>query len=258
MTEFKSRIGSLSGSPNFSSGQGVNCLVIIPARGGSKGVPRKNLATIHGKSLVEWAMQVGLEIPGAQVLLSSDDDKILAEGTGLSRVLPRKRPAHLALDSSDDQSVLLDSIDYAEGHLGMDFDEVLMLQPTSPSRTASTVLKCLNLFREGGYSAVWTVDAVDSKFHPYKQLSEVDGVIVPSQPTGRPWRRQELPPSYIRNGECYVFSKNCVIQDSTLMGDKCGFVVSGKEAVNIDTENDLSRARDLLHVDKNGRLSHVK
>ena len=240
---------------NFSNE--TRSLIVIPARGGSKGIPRKNLSQIHGKSLVSWCLQVAVEVPQAIVLLSSDDDEILSQASGHPEVMLRTRPHHLASDSSDDQSVLIDAISFAESQLGTNLSEILMLQPTSPSRTLHTVLSCRDHFRKGGYSSVWTVEPINPKVHPFKQLFEVSGYLAPWERTGKPWRRQELPVSYVRNGECYVFSKDCVLEDSTLMGDRCGFLISESEAVNIDTKDDLARAREILLVDENGRLKHV-
>ena len=123
-----------------------NTLYIIPARGGSKGIPRKNIKPLAGIPLIHYSINVARQLaPDSHILISTDDIEIaqVARQTGLD--VPYMRPAHLATDTSGSREVILDAIEAAT-RMDICFDKVVLLQPTSPLRTVNDVRRCLALY----------------------------------------------------------------------------------------------------------------
>jgi len=125
-------------------------LFVVPARGGSKGIPNKNLREIHGKSLTEWALIVACKFLGARVALTSDSEEILAIADGKPSITAIKRPEELSKDTSTDQEALSHALHHVEETLDSRFETIVMLQPTAPSRSVQLVQKALEImFSEG-------------------------------------------------------------------------------------------------------------
>lgn len=200
-------------------------------------------------------MRFGLRL-GNHVVLTSDDDEILSEAAPYSEVSLRRRPPDLATDQATDQETLLDALHSVEEASGKMFRSVTMLQPTSPGRQLQLAKDGLEKFTNTNFSAVWSVQAVPTKFHPYKQLELRDGALRTVVSTGKPWRRQDLGDTYVRTGDFYIVSRETLISDPTLLGDYAGFIVSSGPNVNIDSTADLIRARQILFEGEDGLLEH--
>jgi CMP-N,N'-diacetyllegionaminic acid synthase len=228
---------------------GRRVLAVVPARGGSKGIPLKNLRTVGGVPLVARVGHLvrALEFVDRAVV-STDHAEIarVAEAAGLAA--PFVRPDALSGPTIGDQQVLEHALQEMERQDGVRYDIVIMLQPTSPSRTADQVRKAATMLIEGGYDAVWTVSATDGKAHPLKQLAQsADGRLGFYDPAGAAiTARQQLPPVFHRNGIAYVFTRECLLDQRTIMGAKTGALLIDGPIANIDSMFDLEYADWLL------------
>jgi CMP-N-acetylneuraminic acid synthetase len=219
-------------------------LVVIPARGGSKGIPRKNLSFIHGKTLAEWAIVAALQIKfEKRIVLSSDSDEILQVSRNYSEVVTSKRPAKLSQDYIADYQVLRHELARAELLNSVKFDCVVMLQPTSPIRNPSTLNTCVEAVLELGHSSAWTVSPIPLKYHARKQLVLNDGVLKFALESPLVVARQELDSAFIRNGICYAISRETLLSDEKLLGEKALPVFCDWPSVNIDEVQDLELAQ---------------
>jgi CMP-N-acetylneuraminic acid synthetase len=223
-------------------------LAVVPARGGSKGIKLKNIRTIGGTPLVALAGIVASKVTAIdRAVVSTDHDEIarVAEGAGLAA--PFRRPETLSGDKIADWDVLqhallaMEEIDHAQ------YDIIVMLQPTSPGRTAAHIEMALRHLVERNFDAVWTVSQTDSKGHPLKQLVVDDaGRLDYYDPRGAAIiARQQLTPVYHRNGIAYVFTRDCILGQKTIKGTRTGAVIIEELVANIDTELDVEWAEFL-------------
>jgi len=229
--------------------QNQSILAVVPARGGSKGVPLKNLRMLGGQSLVSRVSAVMAQVPDIdRAVVSTDHDGIagVAEAAGL--VAPFRRPESLAGDRIGDLEVLTHALEATEKLDGRKYDIVVMLQPTSPFRKPEQVAACIRMLVEGNWDAVWTVSPTDSKSHPLKQLTVgEEGVLDLYDASGAQIiARQQLEPVYHRNGIAYAFTRECLLEQKTIRGKRTGALVIEELCVNIDTEWDLELAEFLL------------
>ena len=228
----------------------VPSLGIIPARGGSKGVPRKNLRVLAGKPLIAWTIEAALSSNLSRVVVSSDDDEIISFSRSYGDIAPFVRPAGLATDDAPTLPVAKHAIEYVEERDGQ-VGSVLVLQPTTPLRTAEDIDNSLELMTETECDCVLSVVNVGA-YHPFRMKRIVAGDrIVNFIDQGfedmRP--RQQLPPVYIREGSIYLAKRHLVMEENTLVGgDARVMVVDQDDSVNIDTEQDFMRAETLMSI----------
>lgn len=224
-------------------------LVVVPARGGSKGVPLKNLRTVGGTSLVAHVGRVLAEMPEVDRAVVSTDHEGIAEAARAAGIdAPFLRPPALSGDRIGDYEVLCHALEATEAVDGQRYDVIVMLQPTSPLRTPAQVRETVTRLVDGDYDAVWTVSATDLKHHPLKQLVIDDGGAMSLyDDAGRAIiARQQLTPTYHRNGIAYAFTRQCLVEQGSIYGKRMGAVVIHGPVVNIDTEDDLERANALV------------
>ena len=234
-----------SGSSMF---EGKRVLVVVPARGGSQGVKLKNLREIGGVPLVAQAGRVANALDFAdRCIVSTDHAEIARVATGSGLAAPFVRPEALSGPAISDLQVLTHAIEEMERIDDVRYDIVVMLQPTSPSRTAQHVRDTVALLVRGGFDAVWSVSESDSKAHPLKQLSIGEGDRLDYyDPRGAAIvARQQLRPVYHRNGIAYAFTRSCLLDQKTIKGVRTGALVVEGPVVNIDTELDLEWANFL-------------
>jgi CMP-N,N'-diacetyllegionaminic acid synthase len=221
-------------------------LIVIPARGGSKGIHQKNLRKVHGVSLTEWAVRSAIDLGSrhkATISLSSDDVKILAIVSKYPSVIPSKRPAELSGDSVPDFQVLRHELSLAEQSLKRKIDTVVMLQPTSPLRNLNLLDEAVRKVKSGDFTSIWSISEVPLKYHPRKQLEIRSEQLLLSVDSPLVRARQELTSTFIRNGVFYVFNRYTVLSDEKLMGSKCGYFRITSETFNIDELQDLKKLR---------------
>jgi CMP-N,N'-diacetyllegionaminic acid synthase len=212
-------------------------LALIPARGGSKGVPGKNIRIVAGKPLLAHSVRQALASEIVDVtVVSSDDAEILAVAsehgaTALSR------PASMA----QDQSPVMEAIAHAYDSYGP-FDAVVLLQPTSPLRAPADIDTSVRLFLRTG-RPVCSVYRVEDT-HPARmyriESSSVADELKPLMPGLASLRRQELPPVYLRNGALYVFGPDQIAAGRIITDDMVAYVMPPESAVNVDTELDFA------------------
>ena len=226
-----------------------NILAVIPARGGSKGIPRKNIVKIGGRPLIDYTIKPALQVNRINhVIVSTEDEEIASISRGLGVEVPFMRPNHLAVDQAQSAPVVIDALYRMEEINNIKYDAVLMLQPTSPLRTSKHIEKALDLFFSQECDSVVSVVSVGGT-HPFRMKRLVDDRLVNYIDQGfwdmRP--RQELPPVYIRNGSIYLIERDVLINKGQMIGEKClGMVMGDKESINIDTPLDLKLAELLL------------
>ncbi|BDW97407.1 acylneuraminate cytidylyltransferase [Thalassospira tepidiphila] len=224
-------------------------LAVVPARGGSKGIKLKNLREVGGLSLVARTGKIIQQLPEIDAAVISTDHEMIAEEArqhGISA--PFMRPPELSGDRIGDVEVLSHALLEAEKAFSRTFDVVLMLQPTSPLRTAEHVRQCLRKFCDSDVDATWTVSETDSKAHPLKQLQlDASGELELYDKAGMGIiARQQLKPLFHRNGVAYAISRDCLLDKKSISGDKFNAIVINELLANIDTEIDLKWAEFLL------------
>ncbi len=224
-------------------------LVVVPARGGSKGIPMKNLLPVAGKPLLAHTAAVVAALDWVDRAVVSTDHLLIREcalehGLGV----PFMRPPELSGDRIGDVDVLCHALEATEADDGTRYDVVVMLQPTSPLRRPEQVTETANVLVDEGLDAAWTVSASDLKHHPLKALSVgADGELDYYDPAGSGIvARQQLKPLYHRNGVAYAVRRDTLLADRSLMGAHSKAVVIDDAQVSIDTLDDVARVEAIL------------
>lgn len=228
----------------------MNILAIIPARGGSKGVPRKNLRLLAGRPLIAHTIEAALAAATlGRVIVSTDDEEIAATATALG-VEVRMRPKALARDATPTLAVLQHHVLQfaAEGYQP---EAVMTLQPTSPLRTANHIDRAVGLFSSDATadSLVSCVE-VPHIFHPFSVMrKDADGYLRPflDRAPG-PTRRQDKEPVFARNGAAIYLTRTERLDEYIFGGRLLGFPMTADESIDIDNEADLVEAERLLAV----------
>lgn len=222
----------------------MRVLGIIPARGGSKGVPRKNIRELAGKPLLAWTVDAAKASRLSRVIISTEDDEIAAVAVKWGAEAAFMRPPELATDSARAIPVLQHAVRFCE-EAGENYDAVMMLQPTSPMRLAHDIDGAIaKMEADPASSAVISVVPV-GEFHPARmKFLENDLLIDPpfceayeNQP------RQELTPMYIRSGSIYLVRRDVLMVDGSLKGSRClAQIMPRNRSVNIDSPFDFEMA----------------
>jgi CMP-N,N'-diacetyllegionaminic acid synthase len=220
---------------------------LIPARAGSKGIPGKNLAPCAGKPLLAWTCEAALACRGlSRTLLSTDSEEIAAAGRALGVEAPFLRPAQLASDEAPALGVMQHALDWLE-RSGQRPDALVLLQPTSPLRTARHIDEAIERFKAGKADTVVSVVEVPHRFHPRSLLREADGGLVPYLGGETATRRQGLEPVWARNGPAVLVVASRVLRDGKLYGERTlGCPMAAEDSLDIDTPQDLALAGRML------------
>lgn len=227
---------------------GLSVLVVVPARGGSKGIPLKNLRKVNGIPLVASVGNIIKSIPEIdRSIVSTDHEEIasVAEDAGIAA--PFRRPKELSGDRISDIEVLTHALLEMELIDSVTYDIIVMLQPTSPLRKAKHVLDTIKMLVDGAWDAVWTVSETDSKSHPLKQLIvDKNSLNYYDISGGEIIARQQLKPVYHRNGIAYAITRECLLNKKSIKGDRTGALVIKGDHISIDTERDLDLVEFIL------------
>jgi CMP-N,N'-diacetyllegionaminic acid synthase len=222
----------------------VSILGVVTARGGSKGIPRKNLADLGGRPLLAWTAEAALASRIDRVVLSTDDEEIADVGRRLGLEVPVLRPAELAGDGALSIDVVLHML-AAVADPGI--DAVMLLQPTAPLRTTADIDGVIELFERERPDSVISVVPVDGH-HPARMKFIEDGWLVdpPYVEAYENQPRQELRPVYLKNGAVYL-TRRAVIEARSFKGERClAWVMPHERSVNIDGPFDLGLARAIV------------
>jgi CMP-N,N'-diacetyllegionaminic acid synthase len=232
----------------------MRILSIIPARGGSKGVPGKNVKLLGGKPLIAHAIECAIECKiVSKIVVSTDSIEIkeIAENYNVEVV---KRPSELANDTSN----VVTAIKHAYEFINEEFDIIVLLQPTSPLRTSKDLENVIRLLEENqdsdGVISVVPMDDV----HPARMYNLADdNSLVPFLANGETERRQDLNPVYYRNGCFYAVRTKAFFKQKTLMvQNKLAYVMNPDWLTNIDTPRDFKIATFLYEDWKNENINH--
>ncbi|NJL70826.1 MAG: acylneuraminate cytidylyltransferase family protein [Candidatus Competibacteraceae bacterium] len=229
--------------------EGLSVLAVVPARGGSKSIPRKNLAPVRGLSLIAHAAQVCRSLPWIdRAVLSSDDDEIMQEAARHGLEVPFRRPAELASDGATSVEMWRHAWLKMEEIAGRRFDVSILLEPTSPLRRPEDLERTVTTLCSGGHAAAATVSRTPAHYTPHKTLTvEPDGRIAFYLPEGsRHSLRQSIPAYYHRNGACYAVRRQTLVEGGTILEHDCAAVIIERPLVNIDEPLDLELAEFLL------------
>lgn len=229
----------------------MDILAIIPARGGSKRIPRKNLADFHGKPVIAWAIEAAKGAASVgRVLVNTDDEEIRDVALRYGAEVPFLRPAALAQDTVGIEPVLLDALAWLKAHEGYAPDAIALLMPTNPMRTSQCLDEAIARFQETGADSVVTVSEARANNNPHwilKKDAEGRVTLFDGTPlTGIRTRSQDLPPTYLRNDIAYILKPSNLYQDPpNLYGDKVElFVMDESFDGDINTPEDLAVTHD--------------
>lgn len=223
-------------------------LVVVPARGGSKGIPLKNLREINGVPMVGLVGDVVCKLPWVdRAVVSTDHQKIADVATQHGLNAPFIRPEPISGDRIGDIDVLTHALLATEDDDGTQYDVIVMLQPTSPLRKPEHVEETVKKLLLNGLDAVWTVSETDSKAHPLKQLTLDDDRLGYYDEAGANIiARQQLATLYHRNGIAYALTRECLLEQKVLKGRSSSALVLDGDFVSIDTEWDIELVEFIL------------
>lgn len=224
----------------------MTCIAIIPARGGSKGIPRKNLSLVGGTSLVERAIAAAQQCKSiSRIIVTSDDWTILDKAREMN-VEFVVRPAELATDDSPIEDAILHALELAQMTSPLP-QSLVLLQPTSPLRNIATLEAAIREFvLQGNYGAMFGV--VTAEHHPAKMLRRNGATIEPfTKVSDLSASRQLLPEVFRQSGSIYIANVNRFRTEHSLFLEPVGFIeVDAAEAIDIDVPADLEVARSLI------------
>lgn len=213
-------------------------LVVIPARGGSKGIPRKNIKPFDGKPLIYYTIDIARAIvPDEDICVSTDDDEIIQVVENYGLKVPFKRPEALATDTAGTYEVLLHALDFYEMQ-GNHYDALVLLQNTSPFRTAEHVKEALKLYTP---EVDMVVSVKECAANPYYCVFEEDGegYLHVCKGDGNIFRRQDAPKVYEYNGAIYIMNVE-VLKTTHMhkMQKRVKYVMDERSSFDLDTMND--------------------
>ncbi len=227
-----------------------NILAVIPARGGSKSIPNKNIREINGKTLIAHAAQCAQALQWIDaIILSSDNEEYCAHAQTLNIDVPFIRPIELSTDHTKSIDMWQHAWLNSEEYYNTTFDISVLLEPTSPLRTAEDIKDSVDLLVNNKHAySVATVSKTPGHYTPHKTLKINDsGNIEPYLKDGIQYSiRQQIPNYYHRNGICYATTRESLIENNNLMQEKCLALIIHRPIVNIDEEIDLKLAEVLM------------
>lgn len=219
-------------------------LAIIPARGGSKGLPRKNIIDLAGKPLIAWTIEASLGSKYiTKTIVSSDSDEILEVAKNYNSYI-LKRPDELATDISSSEVVVKHAIESIEEK----FDYVVLLQPTSPLRNTNNIDMAFDKLFSSNATALISVCEYDNKIlkaFKENEFGYIEGISNNKYPF---MRRQDLPKTYMSNGAIYIIKVDEFLKNNSFFTDKTiSFVMGETKSFDIDTKEDLIKVEKYIN-----------
>lgn len=234
----------------------MKILGVITARGGSKGVPRKNIKLLNGKPLVAYTIEAAKKSNiFDRIILSTEDEEIASTGKEFGVEVPFVRPLELAGDSVPTISVLVHALEWLRTNEGYIPDAVMLLQPTAPLRKPEHIREAQDLFVQSGADSVVSMTEVPLHLNAHWQfLRDWQGRATIA--TGEAFheivkRRQELPVTYARNGAIYLFKTPLLFGEiPSFYGETvCAYLMDEASSINIDSPEDFAEAESCIAID---------
>ena len=229
----------------------MKILAVITARGGSKRLPRKNIRILNGRHLISWSIDIAKDIYEIiDILVSTDDPEIAEIARSAGALVPWLRPAELSSDNATSALACIHALDWYEANAGL-VDGLLLLQPTSPLRSRTTVLRGIQLFQDNGQRPI--VGLSPTKSHPFQCFRLDEGRMRPFfSGNGLNLRSQDLPAAYEVNGSFYLIAPEDLRRMESFYSDVMVPLVieAPEESLDIDTEWDWKMAEAALDFKK--------
>ncbi len=228
-------------------------LAIIPARGGSKGIPKKNIKAVSGKPLINYTIEAAKECKYIDKVIVSTDDKEIAEvSMRAGAIVPFLRPDELATDEAKTIDVVLHAVEFYERKAER-YDIIVLLQPTSPLRTGEDIQKALEYFIRKGEKSVVSISEVDD--HPLliRQFGE-DSELVKLLDEDSTVRRQDMKKYYRINGAIYINSMSELNENTSFNDNMMGYVLAKEHSIDVDNPEDLVMAEYFLSKKYDGEF----
>ena len=220
---------------------GSRILAVIPARAGSKGLPRKNIRPVGGIPLVCWTWMAARSVPAIdRLIVTTDDPEVVALARDAGVEVPFLRPPHLASDTASAFAVAEHALGWLDEDEGYRPDVVVWLQPTSPLRSAEDIAGAIAVHEKGQGAVV--VGVCSAEHHPFWSVGmDQEGVLFPLADRGPAvTRRQDLPDAYRINGAIYVIGRDLLLAKRTFEPEPTiGYVMPIERSIDVDSAWDL-------------------
>ncbi len=233
----------------------IRVLGIIPARGGSKGIPKKNIVSLGGRPLISYTIHAAKESKLLDAcIVSTDDPKIASIARSYGADVPFLRPKRFAKDLSPDIEFLIHGLSWVKKYRGWNPEIIVILQPTSPSRSGRDIDEVIRAMQKNRCDSIRTV--IDpSPYNPFKMwhfTKKKELLMRPVLPTkrfsqlGTDVPRQLLPKYYLQVGLVYATKAKCIEKGKVWGPRMCGYIIPSEKFTDIDTPKDLKRAGELI------------
>jgi len=228
----------------------MKILGLIPARGGSKGIPRKNIKLLGDRPLIDYTIKTGLACKQLDALVvSSEDEAIIAVSKNAGAAAPFIRPVALASDTAPTIDTVLHALHYFE-NINQSFDAVCLLQATTPFRHLTDLETAIQTFIQSDADSLISVNKVPHQFNPhwiFEKAADGDYLKIATGEKEIISRRQDLPPAYYRDGAIYLTKTKVILEKKSLYGDKIiHHLMTNSPDINIDTMEDWKKAEQYL------------
>ena len=224
--------------------KGKKILGLIPARGGSKGIPHKNIIDLCGKPLISYTIEAGLDSKYIDYLIVSTDSQKIAETSEKAGAeVPFMRPAELASDTAKTVDAVVHAIKTLK-EKGQEFDTLVLLQPTQPLRTADDIDKSIEIYAEHDCNPLASVSLVDD--HPLLIRSISEDKLTPLLNESSTCRRQDMPLYYRINGCIYINEINSISEKTSFNDNPVPYIMEPSHSIDIDELRDLAVAEYYL------------
>ena len=228
---------------------GVKVLAVITARGGSKGIPGKNIKPLGGKPLIAYTIEVAQKSRLiTDLIVSTDSERIAGVSREYGANVPFIRPAELARDDTPHLPVMRHAVEFMEKQKGYQYDYVVTLQPTSPFRTVEDIDETIRVLIESGADSSVSLVEVPGMYHPIKMKKLEGNQVLPycmDEPEGI--RKQDFPKVYRRSSAVYVTRRDLMIKENKFFGEHVvGYITSIERFIDIDSESDWLNAENIL------------
>lgn len=226
-------------------------IALIPARGGSKGIPHKNICDLCGKPLIAYSILAALEAKKLgvidDVIVSTDDSEIARISSEYGAYVPFVRPRELSTDKSKSVDCMIHAMEWYRLN-GVYYDDIVLLQPTSPLRISEDIVKSITIYNNSNKKSLISCYKEES-ISEYNSYHIRDGNVVPlNKDHNRGNRRQDIEPLYVRNGAIFITDVEYMMERKMVISDiPAIYVMPIERSINIDTLYDMREAEWIMN-----------